>query len=519
MYRVNSTAVADPYAFYISQNGNDGAIRNNGTQVGTVNNPAQSPPGQSFFGPPPPPPYDIQRDPHLNLYRDPADPFNTNSTVQVTFNSQSTSNNGSGATWTPFTDYLAQPGQAAGGPRDLLGNSQLVYQLVTVRDATTGRTRVIAGDVNGVYTGVDKGDGTLIRSIGDVTDLSTVSSATRLDYGFGPFTGGDTPVAFGDRNGNLQIAELYATASQPSQIAANIAGALFYAGSAGTGSPKSDPNILTNGNITWTGDIGGFLYGGGVATDQTGTGTFYIFEQPRTAGVENGYGTSENNINPSDVNTNFFRIGYSTLPTNAGQPGPQNTIGRTSGLLQGNQDNPQNGASQWYYTYSGNFAVNPLAGANTSVNAAPAPTGVPVGQLLISSTSGQVFGTADAGRNWSLVAQASALDGTIAQALAYGAPDPSSIDGGLATNNFLYAGTVGGKIFVTTTGGGSSATQWVNISQGLDGSAIQQIVTNPTRGSGAVYAVTEKGVYFLTDSRFRNSAARSRAGGSTSRRT
>ena len=116
MYRVNSTAVADPYAFYISQNGNDGAIRNNGTQVGTVEFPTQSPPGQSFFGPPPPPPYDIQRDPHLNLYRDPADPFNTNSTVQVTLNSQSTSNNGSGTPGRRSPTTWPSPARPPAGP-------------------------------------------------------------------------------------------------------------------------------------------------------------------------------------------------------------------------------------------------------------------------------------------------------------------------------------------------------------------------------------------------------------------
>ena len=101
------------------------------------------------------------------------------------------------------------------------------------------------------------------------------------------------------------------------------------------------------------------------------------------------------------------------------------------------------------------------------------------------------------------------LDGTYAPALTYGAPDPNSPDGVGNLNNFIYAGTVGGNIFVTQTGGGGAShggrgggggvangSQWTNISTGLDGSGVMQIVTDPTRGSHDAYAVTLDGVYF-----------------------
>src|SRR5205823_1222081 len=64
-----------------------------------------------------------------------------------------------------------------------------------------------------------------------------------------------------------------------------------------------------------------------------------------------------------------------------------------------------------------------------------------------------------------------------------------------------YAGDTKGDIYVTFTGGGSGGgNAWKKISTGLDGSAIQAIVTDPRRGSKAAYAVTASGVYFMADS-------------------
>ena len=57
------------------------------------------------------------------------------------------------------------------------------------------------------------------------------------------------------------------------------------------------------------------------------------------------------------------------------------------------------------------------------------------------------------------------------------------------------------QIYVTQDGGGSGGSNnWINISTGLDGSAVQQIITDPTRGSHDAYAVTNDGVYFIANS-------------------
>ena len=86
-----------------------------------------------------------------------------------------------------------------------------------------------------------------------------------------------------------------------------------------------------------------------------------------------------------------------------------------------------------------------------------------------------------------------------APALAFGATGPNDVAGSL--NNLLYAGTAAGRIFVTFTGGGSSTgNAWTEISNGLDGSVVARIITNPTRGSREAYAVTLRGVYYLPDS-------------------
>ena len=131
----------------------------------------------------------------------------------------------------------------------------------------------------------------------------------------------------------------------------------------------------------------------------------------------------------------------------------------------------------------GNFAVNPIDGD----------------QVLIGSETGVLYSTSNEGITWQSIGS---LDGSYVSAPAYGAPDPNGPDGTGGLNNFLYAGTVDGNIFVTQTGGGSSGNgnAWTNISTGLDGSPVVGIVTDPTRGSHDAYAVTQKGVYYMADS-------------------
>ena len=91
--------------------------------------------------------------------------------------------------------------------------------------------------------------------------------------------------------------------------------------------------------------------------------------------------------------------------------------------------------------------------------------------------------------------------GSFSLALAYGAPDPTAPAGVGNLGNFIYVGTGKGQIFVTQDGGGSgTSNNWLNISNGLDGSPVQQIITDPTRGSHDAYAVTDEGVYFIANS-------------------
>src|SRR5258705_519635 len=120
----------------------------------------------------------------------------------------------------------------------------------------------------------------------------------------------------------MQISQFYYGAAQPSGIAAQIAGALFYGQAQDNGSLASDPNVLDNGNIIWSGPEGD---GAGVATDQTGSGTLYTYNWPCCGG--NG--------------TDFFAV---------------NGVGRTFGLLQdsqpGNTPDPQ-----WPFLGGSTFAV------------------------------------------------------------------------------------------------------------------------------------------------------------------
>ncbi len=121
--------------------------------------------------------------------------------------------------------------------------------------------------------------------------------------------------------------------------------------------------------------------------------------------------------------------------------------------------------------------------------------------MIISSAAGRIFATQNQGITWHSIGEPGALDGSYADALTFGAPDPSAPGGIGNLNNFIYAGTVGGNIFVSQTGGGGGVNgAWTNISTGLDGSSVVKIIADPTRASHDAYAVTQLGVYYLADS-------------------
>jgi subtilisin-like proprotein convertase family protein len=466
LLRVDATGVDDAHAFYLSNNLPDGGQRRTST-TGPLTEANPNLPKPPI---PPPSPFYPDVEQFVNLVRNPNAPFVSNATVLVT-NAGGFSNDGGNVQWIPF-DQALQPDPFSTDPTD--PNSVPTrgqHAMIAMVDPLTGKTRLIFGDDQGIYTAVDAGDGTLVGSVGGL--------ALGARGGLGsPF--GDTRVVNGSRNGDLQIAQMSYGAAQPSN-AASAAAALpgaFYGNTFETGQPQSDPNEvnpaaagLGYGDLSWSGDSAsqvnpidnlGRGSGTGIATDPTGSGAVYEYVWPSSLVDLQVLG---GNQAPSD----FFQVNGSS---------------RTFNLLQqsGGGDVPD---PQWPFRAGSNFAVNPINGD----------------QVIMSSQAGRVFRTENAGQFWSVIGDPTDLDGSYAPALAFGAPDPNAPGGIGNLDNFLYAGTSAGRIFVTQTGGGgNNGNGWTNISAGLDGSPVQAIVTNPTRGSHEAYAVTTTGVFHIGDS-------------------
>jgi subtilisin-like proprotein convertase family protein len=404
--RIDATQAADAHALVAFQNNRpDGGL----TRVASNGGAGNTAPPLTLDDPVNLPAPRVVGDPtqrqYYNLIRDPRAPFVAGATVVVR-NSLRFNNTGGDVRWTPF-DF---------GVTDQ-------HRIVTFVDPVTGRARLIIGDDQGVHTAVDD-DGAFVTAVG-----------TRA-------------VPFGARSGNLQITQFYYGAAQPSSHLLNgQIRSLLYGQAQDNGFPRSDPDLLNNGNLTWAGGLGD---GTGVATDPQGLGTVYQYNWPCCGGNR----------------TDFFQV---------------DGVGRTFGLLQQSLPGPTPDP-QWPNLGGSNFAVNPLSG----------------NQIIMSSpVSGRLFGTENRALTWTVIGEPGVLDGTYVQAPAFGAPDPFGPGGIGNLNNFLYAGTVGGRIFVSQTGGGGLAgNQWINISAGLDGSALQAIVANPTRGSHEAYAVTARGVFY-----------------------
>ena len=405
LLRVDSTIIQDSHAFFLAQTNNDGGQRfafvdgsvplkdpNNilGTS-GTI--------------------YSSFDKPILNFIRDPGAPFVAGATIQ-TFDAARFVNTGIGANYIPWDGAL--------------GGSTDQHVAIAIIDPLTGKSRMIFGDDQGVFSAVDDGTGKFITSLGG-------SAASTI-------------VPLGSRNGNLQLNQIYYGAAQPTTgLSANL-NALFYFTTQDNGFPQSDPNILSNGNLQYTGPGGD---GAGVATDQTGSGTVYHYRWPCCGG----------NF------TDFFTV---------------DGVGRTFGLVQSTND------PQWPFTGGFTFEVNPINGD----------------QILIGGATGNLYSTENQGRTWFKIADRSVFDGTVVQAEAFGAPDPTAPGYTGALNNFIYAGTAGGKIYVTFTGGGSSAgNAWIDLSAGLGGGSVQKIITKPDRSTGEAYAITSGGVFYMADSR------------------
>ena len=301
-------------------------------------------------------------------------------------------------------------------------------------------------DQHRIVTFVDPLTGHARIIIGDDQGVfSAVDNNGTFDTGIG-----NASDPSGSFNGNLQITQFYYGAVQPS-LAAQIQGDLFIGSAQDNGGPRSSGGVLTPGdpnygNISWNGNGGDAT---GVAVDQQGDSTVYQYWWPCCGG--NG--------------TNFFQV---------------NGTGRTLGLLQSALPGPTPDP-EWPSTGGSNFALNPLSGQ----------------QIAMSSQVGRIFLTENQGLTWSVIGVPTALDSTYAPAMAFGAPDPNSPDGIGNLDNFIYAGTGGGNIFVTQTGGGGAAGGgWINTTPGGLGGTVQAIVTDPTRGSHRAYAVTTQGIWY-----------------------
>jgi subtilisin-like proprotein convertase family protein len=408
----------------------------------------------SIYGMPEPPNAPTALVPYLNLVKDPADIFGSNATL-LPIHIQNITNDGLGANWVPFFDATTSdpfaplpallPQSRLLTPRGVQMQTNHQNAVLALTDPITGRTRLVFGNDQGVYSVVDATGGR--DTAADSTGIGTAVPPT------------------GSRNGNLQIAQMFQGAVQPSVLAAQLANALFYGTTQDNGvQDSSTGNSIDTGNLAWTapfsngnaqgqgvGDPTGS--GTGVATDPTGTGTSYHYGWPADM----------------QVPTNFFQV------TNAGG----SPTGQTLGLIQAG-DNPGTGAGQWPMFPGLNFTVNT----------------VDASQIIISSNAGRVFRTRNKGATWQVIAQPAQVGPVYAPALAYGAPDPTVI--GKPTDDFVYVGNVIGQIWVNTyiSGGGT----WTNISSGLDGSPIVKISANTTFGSHSAVAITQKGVYYLADS-------------------
>jgi len=413
-------------------------------------------------------------------------PFNVNATL-VVYNSASDTaggagtdfvNDGTNVKWSSFDEAL----KANAG--DQTGSTNLHYSTAFI-DPVTGNVRLIFADDQGVFTALVNPDGTLDNGIGN---------ARAANY---------------SRNGNLQNQQFYYGAAQPSNLAAQAAGALFYASGQGVLAAQSDPNILNNGNITWdnsavlsptpnspratasntalgTSDRGGV----GIATDPTGGSTI---------------------ANPTGVGPSTYEYDVPSLGGNVSDFFRVNGVGRTTGL-------DANFRADYPF---GNFRFSATTGNDAAISTGPANSLIPEGnfvvnplngsQILISSVPGTLYESTTKGVQFSPIGFASDFGNpgdpraAYASALAYGAPDTIGVGN---QNNFIYVGTVGspggtkGGIYVTQVGGESQgqASGWVNISAGLDGSSVVGIYPSPNGGSHEAYAITLEGVYYTPNS-------------------
>ena len=347
--------------------------------------------------------------PYENFLRAPQEPFLAISTL-YTANYASFTNNGAGVSWIPFdpggTDY---------------------HSVTAMIDPLTGLPRLIFGNDQGVWTMLDN-NGTFETQIGSSADGVALGSS-------------NLPMANVDRNGNLAITQFYYGAVQPSTAAAEIAGAMFYGSSQDNGGPVSDPNILTDGNLSWFGPTGDTA---GVGMDETGSGTAYQYFWPCCGGFDTNFFQY---IGPGLSGTGLVGSGDRRRRLHQPYVRPDSVCRRLP--------DARPAVALWRRR---NFAVNPVDGS----------------EVVMSSSVGRVFATDNGGVTWFDIGDPGdfGTPNSFSVALAYARPDPSAPEGTGDLGEFIYVGTQTGQIYVTQDGGGNgTSNNWINISAGLNGSA------------------------------------------------
>src|SRR5262249_7638577 len=130
-------------------------------------------------------------------------------------------------------------------------------------------------------------------------------------------------------------------------------------------------DVLDNGDINWGGTLGD---GGGVATDQTGSGTSYEYRWPCC-------------INNGTLATDFFIVNEFAHNNSGTSLGSHS---RTTGLITGT-DIPAMNQGQWPFLGTVNFAVNPIDPSALVISSAGTKT-TPAAAGNVYLTSGDSLG-------------------------------------------------------------------------------------------------------------------------------
>src|SRR5207237_6563916 len=87
-------------------------------------------------------------------------------------------------------------------------------------------------------------------------------------------------------------------------------------------------------------------------------------------------------------------------------------------------------------------------------------------QIVMSSQTGNIYRTTSSGLNWSFIGNPG---GSYAPAMVFGSRDPNNQFGRI--DDFIYAGTQSGRVFVTVTGS-FNAGGFTDITRAIDGTQL-----------------------------------------------